>query len=235
MTMRGKPRNASAICTVGVGRSQSRGSSLTLRKKCRSRPELKQIPAPLVMTALISPSARTMSSASNHAATSASFRQLRLSGRLRTTRATPASASCSRISSGQALSVRHVSVITVLLLVLFQAIGIFRALFAKMDLLRAANSIYSLPLVGRVGWGSGGDTQSSTYAQNLATSPLTLPTRGRGNKRHDQRIEREAAARQHDKRIDIDRLHDVAQLSAMRPSAISASITASISRTGDER
>src|SRR4029077_10948171 len=101
---------------VGVGRSQSRGSSLTLRRKCRSSPELKQMPAPLVMTALISRSARTMSSASNHAATSASLRQLRLSGRLRTTRATPASASCSRINSGQALSVRHVSVIAVLLL-----------------------------------------------------------------------------------------------------------------------
>src|SRR3984957_192396 len=74
------------------------------------------MPAPLVITALMSRSARTISSASNHAATNASFRQLRLSGRLRMTRATPASASCSRISSGQALSVRHVSVIAVLLL-----------------------------------------------------------------------------------------------------------------------
>jgi len=30
--------------------------------------------------------------------------------------------------------------------------------------------------------------------------------------RHDQRIERKTAARQHDKGIDIDRLHDVAQI-----------------------
>src|SRR5580704_665443 len=158
MTMRGKPRNASAICTVGVGRSQSRGSSLTLRRKCRSSPELKQIPAPLVITALMSRSARTMSSASNQAATSASLRQLRLSGRLRTTRATPASASCSRISSGQALSVRQVSVkVSVIALLLL-------ALFAVVST------------------------------------------------RNKQRIEREAAARQHDKGIDVDRLHDVGQI-----------------------
>src|SRR6202035_6200545 len=35
-------------------------------------------------------------------------------------------------------------------------------------------------LVGRAGWGSGGNARASTLAFHLTTPPLPLPTRGRG-------------------------------------------------------
>ena len=118
-----KTRSASAICTVSVGRSQSRGSSLTLRRKCRSSPELKQIFRSLGNDRLDVAVGADQFERLEPGCHQRSFRQLRLSGRLRTTRATPAPSSCSRISSGHCLSVRHWSCIVILPLIAFGVVA----------------------------------------------------------------------------------------------------------------
>ena len=52
--------------------------------------------------------------------------------------------------------------------------------------------IFSLPLVGRAGWGSGGDVRASTVARNLATPPYPSP-QGGGVKNSIQYLIRDAA------------------------------------------
>src|SRR5262245_18395488 len=67
------------------------------------------MPAPRVITTLSSLSARTRSSEERKASHSGRFQQLRMYGRLSVMRATPASASRSRMSSGHSLMMFHVS------------------------------------------------------------------------------------------------------------------------------
>ena len=79
-------------------------------RKLRSRPDEKHGPAPRVITAFISLSARTISSEAKNASHIAWFQQLRFSGRLSVTRATPAPSSLSRTSSGHVFRLIQLSV-----------------------------------------------------------------------------------------------------------------------------
>src|SRR5580700_6597655 len=96
--------------------------------------------------------------------------------------------------------------------------------------------IYPLPLVGREGWGSGGDAQPWTQVQKpLDPHPYPSP-QGGGETRGTTSASSAKPPRGSTTKglISID-CTTSARSSAMRPSASNALTIASVSSTGDER